>query len=429
MNSLDGRIKANAAIVPAGTDGSVSVFVTDTTNVVLDIDGYFVPATDSALAFYPLTPCRVVDTRNSNGDLGGPFLAGNEERDFPVLESSCFPQGVTPAAYSFNFTAVPHPAGQRLGFLTAWPQGEAQPTVSTLNNPTGTVVANAAIVPAGTNGGIAVFPNDDTDLVIDINGYFAAPAADGLSLYTLTPCRVLDTRQVGNGDPFSGELTVNVAGSPCSVPALARGYVFNATVVPPQRLGFLTLWPDGQDQPLASTLNAIDGAITSNMAIVPTTNGSVDAFASSTTQLVLDISSYLAPLSALTITTTSLPNGATGTPYSQQLNATGGEPPYSWTVTSGNLPDGLSLSSAGLISGTPTASGVYSFTVQVSDALSSMTTANLTITVETERCRSPPPRCRTARKAFSTTRPWVSSAACLRTPGPSLPAPAPCPTV
>jgi hypothetical protein len=44
-----------------------------------------------------------------------------------------------------------------------------------------------------------------------------------------------------------------------------------------------------------STLNAIDGAITSNMAIVPTSNGSVDAFASNLTQLVLDISAYFAP--------------------------------------------------------------------------------------------------------------------------------------
>ena len=48
-------------------------------------------------------------------------------------------------------------------------------------------------------------------LLIDINGYFAPPAAGGLSLYALTPCRVLDTRKVGNGQPFSGRLTVNVA--------------------------------------------------------------------------------------------------------------------------------------------------------------------------------------------------------------------------
>jgi hypothetical protein len=46
---------------------------------------------------------------------------------------------------------------------------------------------------------------------------------------------------------------------------------------------------------VASTLNAIDGMITSNMAIVPTNNGKVDAYASWTTQLILDISSYFAP--------------------------------------------------------------------------------------------------------------------------------------
>ena len=46
---------------------------------------------------------------------------------------------------------------------------------------------------------------------------------------------------------------------------------------------------------MVSTLNATDGAITSNMAIVPTTNGSIDAYASALTQLILDISSYFAP--------------------------------------------------------------------------------------------------------------------------------------
>jgi hypothetical protein len=57
----------------------------------------------------------------------------------------------------------------------------------------------------------------------------------------------------------------------------------------------LTLWPDGQDRPTVSTLNAVDGAITSNMAIVPTANGSIDAYANELTQLILDISSYFAP--------------------------------------------------------------------------------------------------------------------------------------
>ena len=296
MNSPDGRTKANAAIIPAGSpNGSVSVYVTDTTNVILDINGYFTTSGSSTLEFYPLTPCRIVDTRGADGDLGGPYLHGHLERDFPVLGSDCMPLGINPVAYSFNVTALPHPAHQRLGYLTVWAAGQQQPVVSTLNNPTGTNVANAAIVPAGANGTVAVYPSNDTDLLIDTNGYFAAPAAGGLSLYTVTPCRVLDTRGVGSGQPFQGELTLNVIDSACALPSAAQAFIFNATVVPPGALGYLTLWPDSQEQPVVSTLNAVDGAITSNMAIVPNSNGSIDAYASALTQLIVDISGYFAP--------------------------------------------------------------------------------------------------------------------------------------
>jgi hypothetical protein len=79
------------------------------------------------------------------------------------------------------------------------------------------------------------------------------------------------------------------------VPASATAYVLNATVVPPGALGYLTLWPDGQQQPTVSTLNAADGAVTSNLAITPTINGSIDAFAFDPTNLLLDIAAYFAP--------------------------------------------------------------------------------------------------------------------------------------
>jgi hypothetical protein len=185
-----------------------------------------------------------------------------------------------------------------LNYVTTWPAGQSRPGVSTLNAPTGTNTANAAILPAGSNGDIMAYASgNNTDLLIDINGYFA-PAVSGanpMSLYNLTPCRVLDTRQVPPGNPFNGLLTVSVAGSPCPVPLLASSYVLNATVVPKGPLGYLTLWPDGQSQPLVSTLNAADGAITSNMAIVPTANGFLDAYASGLTQLILDVSGYFAP--------------------------------------------------------------------------------------------------------------------------------------
>ncbi|MFI5117315.1 MAG: protease pro-enzyme activation domain-containing protein [Terriglobales bacterium] len=291
LNSLDGRIKANAAIVPAGNSQAIDIYATNTTDVVLDIDGYFVAApAPSALAFYPLTPCRVIDTRNPNGDLGGPYLQGQRERDFPVLEATACNIPSSAQAYSMNFAVVPR---QALGYLTVWPTGQSRPVVSTLNDLTGTIVANAAIVPAGTGGDIAVYPSSSTDLVVDIDGYFAPPDTGGLSLYALAPCRALDTRN-GAG-AFNGTLVTNFVTGPCALPTAAQGYVLNATVVPLFPLGYLTLWPDGQPQPLASTLNAMDAMITSNMAIVPTTNGSIDGYTAGFSQLVLDISSYFAP--------------------------------------------------------------------------------------------------------------------------------------
>ncbi len=299
LNSTDGRIKANAAIVPAGVAGAVSVYVTDTTNVILDNDGYFAPSSSQTLQLYSLPPCRVVDTRGANGDLGGPYLMARVERDFPVLESSCIPSGMNIAAYSMNFTVVPHEPGQPLGYLTVWPQGQPRPNVSTLNNLTATAVANAAIVAAGNGGEIATYASNDTDLIVDINGYFAAPGTGGYSFYPAPPCRAFDSRN-NNGQPFTGEIVVPVATSPCAPPSNAGGYVFNATVVPSGSLGYLTLWPDCQGsncpgQPVVSTLNAYDGFITSNMAVVPTTTGSIDAWAQGLTQLILDISGYFAP--------------------------------------------------------------------------------------------------------------------------------------
>jgi uncharacterized repeat protein (TIGR02543 family) len=292
LNSYDGRVKAVAAIVPAGALAAVSAYVTDTTDLILDIDGYFTTPSQQTLQFYTLPPCRVADTRGPNGPLGGPYLIGGKPRDFPVLQSQCgIPKSAQ--AYSFNFTAVPHGS---LGYLTVWPTGQKQPVVSTLNAYGGQVTANAAIVLAGKDGEISAFAYNDTDLLIDINGYFAPPGQGGLSLYPVVPCRVLDTRR-GKG-AFDGTLSppVDPVNSPCAVPSAAQAYVFNATVVPQGSLGYLTLWPDGGTQPDVSTLNAYDGAVTSNMAIVPAGNqGKVDAFAFGTTNLLLDISSYFAP--------------------------------------------------------------------------------------------------------------------------------------
>lgn len=293
LNSPDGRIKANAAIVPAGAGGAISVFGSAGTDVVLDVNGYFVASSDpAALAYYPLAPCRVVDTRLPAGALGGPSMEASETRSFGLPSGSC---GVplTAKAYSLNYTVVP--TGP-LGYLTTWPTGGVQPSVSTLNALSGSITANAAIVPAGPGGAVNVYTSAPTHVVIDINGYFAPPdgSVNALSYYPTNPCRVFDTRTT-NGPVLTGQRDVAVPASVCGLPATAKAYSLNATVVPPAALGYLTLWPSGGTMPVVSTLNALEGGIVSNAAIVPTLNGSITAFASATTELILDANGYFAP--------------------------------------------------------------------------------------------------------------------------------------
>jgi hypothetical protein len=294
LNSFDGRIKANAAIVPAGLNGAFTVYATGPTHVAVDINGYFVPASGSQnLAFYPVTPCRIADTRNSTGTFGAPALAGGVPRTFPVPSSSCgIPAGAQ--AYAFNMTVVP--AGS-LGYLSTWPAGSPQPLVSTLNALTGAITSNASIVPAGVNGAISVYASDRADLIIDINGYFAPPGSGSLDFYTVTLCRVLDTRNAAGslGGPTMGagqSRSFIVPSSACGIPAAAKAYSLNATVVPPAPLSYLTLWGSGT-MPLVSTLNSLDGTVVANAALVPAgTSGEVTAFTTNLSHLLLDINGY-----------------------------------------------------------------------------------------------------------------------------------------
>jgi hypothetical protein len=161
---------ANAAIVPAGTNESISAFVTNGTDAILDINGYFsAPGNTGALSFYPVTPCRVADTRNPVGPFGGPEMEAGATRSFAIPSSGCYVPS-TAAAYSLNVTVVPD---GRLSYLSTWPAGSSQPLVSTLNSLDGSVAANAAIVPAGAAGAIDIFVTNETNVVLDINGYFA----------------------------------------------------------------------------------------------------------------------------------------------------------------------------------------------------------------------------------------------------------------
>ncbi len=81
------------------------------------------------------------------------------------------------------------------------------------------------------------------------------------------------------------------------------------------------------------------------------------------------------------ITTSSLPAGTVGTAYSQTIAVSGGVGPYTFAVTAGSLPAGLSLSSAGVVSGTPTAGGTFPVTVTVTDSQSGTGTQSYSLII------------------------------------------------
>ena len=283
--------------------GSVASASTASTTVTMSapeavVANFTAAATTSGLAFYPVTPCRVVDTRNATGPFGGPILSAGSTRSFAISSSACnIPSAAQ--AYSLNITVVP-PAP--LGYLTAWPAGQTQPYVSTLNSSNGAIIANAAIVPAGTGGAISIYVSDSTHVIIDINGYFAASSGStALAFYPVTPCRVVDTRNA-NG-PFGGPSLAagatrnfTVPQSACNIPATAQAYSLNMTAAPPAALEYLSAWPTGQAQPVVSTLNALQGQIAANAAIVPAgTSGAISVYVSDASNVIIDINGYFGP--------------------------------------------------------------------------------------------------------------------------------------
>lgn len=102
-------------------------------------------------------------------------------------------------------------------------------------------------------------------------------------------------------------------------------------------------------------------SFTVNPATTTTTTTSTTSTTTTTTTTV-----------PLAISSTSVPTGTTGTAYSAALGATGGTAPYTWSLAGGTLPAGLTMSSTGAITGTPTTSGSYSFMAAVKDAASNM---------------------------------------------------------
>jgi len=146
------------------------------------------------------------------------------------------------------------------------------------------------------------------------------------------------------------------------------------------------------EQPDAPMINAIEIIQTGLPSAGPTSAASASA----------------TPNTSPTLNFPAPPAGQVGTAYSNQLTVTGGTSPFTWSVSAGALPAGLTLSSSGLLSGTPTTVGSSTFTVQVVDGSGQSATESVTLVV-TDKPAAPAAPTATAGITSATVS-WVAPA-------------------
>jgi hypothetical protein len=134
------------------------------------------------------------------------------------------------------------------------------------------------------------------DAARTVTATFGTPA---LSFYTVTPCRVFDSRDAGLGGPAAlaaGTDNAIVVGGYCGVPTTARAVSLNVTVVAPTDGGHLRLYASGTPRPSTSSINYVSGHTRANIAVVSLgADGALITYVSQprgTTHLVIDVSGY-----------------------------------------------------------------------------------------------------------------------------------------
>ncbi len=167
VNFARGQTAANLTITQIGADGGVSVYNPfGTTNVVIDVEGYYRPLFGSP--FVPVPPRRVLDTRSGTGAPMAPVGPGGTI-DLAVGGVNGLPAQVS--AVLLNLTATQSTTG---GYLTAYPDGTTRPTASSVNFGVGQTVANELLAGVGKDGELAITNGfGRTQVVADLAGYFA----------------------------------------------------------------------------------------------------------------------------------------------------------------------------------------------------------------------------------------------------------------
>ena len=330
-NFAAGEVTNNVFTVGLGAaDGAFKIFTNATTEVIIDVTGYYAPPGITGLYFHPLaTPVRLLETRAGFSGCFAPGTplagTGNPNAD-PSLDlavqgrspipSPCNSIPDTAQVLVGNATSVLPSGG---GYLTIYPSGGARPSVASSNYAGSDVINGPFAVKLGTDGKFKVYTYATTHLVIDILGYYSAEAVDaggaGLLFNPLpSPVRLLETRPDFPGFPLTGCTRTNAkipgnlamathtqsAGNFCGLPATAQAVVGNVTVVNSEGVGYLTLFP--------ANLTTAPSVATSNYPMPATfgynrhyfvglspTDGKFKALTQFTTDLILDASGYFAP--------------------------------------------------------------------------------------------------------------------------------------
>jgi len=260
---------AFGSTIAVGEDGTISatyMAASGTTNLVVDITGYFTPGA-SGDTYHPVSPVRLLDTRSKNG-LSGKFKI-NTPRTLQVTGRGGIPASAV--AVTGNLT-VTNATGSWAVYLG--PVAMAKPTTSTINFVKGQTRANSLTVPLGTGGKLsATFlgsGKSTIDLVFDVTGYYTADGT-GEKYIPITPSALLDTR---TGIGLAGKFKANTPRTFAvwdhgDVPEAAIGVTGIVAVVNQSANWAVFVGPNSTAKPTTSVLNFVKGDTCSNGFTVP----------------------------------------------------------------------------------------------------------------------------------------------------------------
>ena len=194
-----------------------------------------------------VSPRRVLDTRTS----GMPVAAGTAV-GLDLTNEPSRPAGAIAAV--LNVTAT---EPRQSGFLTVYPCGVSLPLASNVNFTAGTTVPNSVAVALGADDRVCVYTNATVHVIVDVSGWFAASAADGM--VPSAPVRVVDTRDSG------ARVTDLVVGLDSLLPSGADAALLNVTVTDSTGPGYAIVYPCDQALPIASNINFQRGETRPNL--------------------------------------------------------------------------------------------------------------------------------------------------------------------